>query len=73
MSLSDRIASVVEAPTCKTCAFYDALPPGDKSAFDEWIAAGRPMIGLHRLCVEEGLTATRSPFGVHIREHHGKS
>jgi hypothetical protein len=73
MSLSERIAQEVPKTNCRTCAWYDALPPRDKTAFDEWLAIGRPHAALHRLCVEEGLTATRTPFGVHIREHHGKS
>lgn len=72
MSLSDRIASSVVTPSCRTCVFYNALSAEDKSAFDEWIKAGRSLAGLHRLCVEEGLKTTRSPFGVHVREHRGK-
>jgi hypothetical protein len=50
--------------------FYDGLPSEDKAAFDGWIAEGRTKTGLHRLCVEDGLDATRSPFLTHLREHH---
>jgi hypothetical protein len=73
VSLSDRIAQSAERlTTCRTCAFYDALPPGDKAAFDEWVAGERPIEELRRLCLEEGLAVTETPFRTHVREHHGR-
>jgi hypothetical protein len=73
MSLSDRIAQQVDKPAgCRTCAFYDALPPVDKAAFDEWVADGRPVEALRRLCVTEGLEVTETPFRSHVAEHHGR-
>jgi hypothetical protein len=69
MSLSERITQSVKASGCRTCVFYDALPPGDQAAFDEWVAAGRPVEELRRLCVEEGLDVTETPFRTHIRDH----
>lgn len=72
MSLSDRITQAVGEITCRTCEFYNALPPKDKTEFDKWIAADRPVEVLRRLCVEEGLNVSEKPFRRHIREHHGK-
>ena len=72
MSLSDRITQAVNANACRTCVFYDALPKEDQAAFDEWIDTGRSVDGLRRMCVEEGLSVTETPFRTHIAEHHGK-
>lgn len=72
MSLSDRIerAPVRKRSGCRTCVFYDALPPEDKAAFDQWLIDGRVIDELRRLCVEEGLEVTSTPFLTHIHEHH---
>lgn len=72
MSLSDRITQVVEHVDCRTCAFYDALPPGDKTEFDKWITDNRPVEVLRRMCVEEGLSVSEKPFRRHVRDHHGQ-
>ena len=72
MSLSDRITQAVTATACRTCVFYDAMPPEDQAAFDEWVVGGRPIEQLRRLCVEEGLAVTETPFRTHVHEHHGK-
>ena len=74
MSLSERVAAATTTVLgCRTCAFYNALPAEDQAAFDEWVASGRPTEELRRLCVEEGLTVTETPFRTHVREHHGRS
>jgi hypothetical protein len=70
MSLSKRAEAYIEQSGCRTCVFYDALPPEDKAAFDKWITDGRPVEALRRLCGEEGLDVTETPFRNHMRDHH---
>jgi hypothetical protein len=70
MSLAERAAASIEQSGCRTCVFYNALPPEDKAAFDKWLDDKRPIEGLRRICVEEGLTVTETPFRTHIHDHH---
>lgn len=42
MSLAKRLAAVIPQTsnrTCGTCKWVDQLPPADRAAWDEWIAA----------------------------------
>lgn len=76
MGLAERVAAAPadnHARSCQTCDFYNQLPDADRAAFDDWITAARPAEALRRLCEEEGLKVTESPFRNHIRNHHGKT
>ena len=74
MGLASRIEEVGDALAgrrgCSTCAWYAELPQADKDAFDLWVAEGKSHRGLWRLCVDEGLQITSTPFRDHVANHH---
>jgi len=73
VGLANRLAEYKSYRTqCKTCTWYEELNPEDKEAFDSWLSDKRSVSGLFKLCQEEGLTATRSPFRDHVNNHHHK-
>ena len=55
---------------CTTCLWYAALPEVYRKAFDDWVDAGKSVRGLWKLCVEEGIKISCTPFRDHVANHH---
>ena len=74
MGLTERIVehgSALEGRRgCATCLWYGSLDKGDKAAFDQWLADGKSTRGLWRMCADEGLRISCSPFRDHCANHH---
>jgi len=75
VSLSDLYQDLEESETtgnaCKTCKWYAALPPDDRSFFDR--ALTDPTTNLARLlraCKSAGLDVVHSSLRNHIANHH---
>ena len=77
MGLAERLEAADDATTfgasCTTCRWYKTLPDADRTAFDEWIAAGKSVRGLYKMCVAEDLRISSTPFRDHIVNHHGRN
>ena len=76
MSLADRLAVVtMQRPQqCVTCIWYESLDAEDKAAFDNFVPFAGVTVSVaqfRRECEAEGLTASESSFGRHMREHCG--
>lgn len=77
MSLSDVYADLDDSatpfPTCKTCQWYVALDPDDKTFFDN--KANNPEVNMRKLlraCKAHSpdLVVSDSSFRNHVRDHH---
>lgn len=55
---------------CTTCNWYAELSKADKQAFDQWVMDGNSVRGLWRMCCEEGLDISCTPFRDHVYNHH---
>ena len=74
MGLAERIVQRGEELSgrrgCATCLWYAGLDKGDRAAFDQWVDDGKSTRGLWKMCVDEGLTISCSPFREHVATHH---
>lgn len=72
MSLASRLGSVQVTPTnhgCRTCRYLLTLSHEDRTAFDDWMAAGHSATQLWEICLTEGLEISYTGF-LHHRRHH---
>lgn len=77
MSLSDSYEKANDSlvkRTCKTCDWYQTLPPGEQDFFDEKVREALISPGnmqrLRRAVLSEGHEVARSTFHAHVHEHH---
>ncbi|QFG08884.1 hypothetical protein PBI_MALAGASYROSE_34 [Mycobacterium phage MalagasyRose] len=68
MSLADHLKP--KASQCRTCAWYEGLPPDEREVFDSHVAEGGSMRALYRASIAEGLSVARSSFNEHMKLHH---
>lgn len=77
MSLSDSYEKANDSlvkRTCKTCDWYQTLPPEEQDFFDEKVREALISPGnmqrLRRAVLSEGHEVARSTFHGHVHEHH---
>lgn len=70
MGLADELDKEVCQPRtpCKTCDFYNTLDEADRRAFDDWVAADKPVAALRRACQRQGLDISESSFMRHVKK-----
>ncbi|AXH46873.1 hypothetical protein I5G67_gp035 [Mycobacterium phage Aminay] len=67
-SLADELAGLQPINGCSVCRWLSEQTERDRAAIDEWLAAGRGVTSLWRVCRDRGLTIGRRRFAEHVAD-----